>query len=173
MVQLYGIIFIMECKHRLELDECSSCNPRSNSKAHSCSLKEDIYEGKPIIEVLINGLPISVTGGKKHFSFGCTRAKLIINCMEIVKDFSINKGNIDINKHNKLFKHDDVIITIEAGKMIVTNRKGSFITSWGKVVNKPYIELKSGNVKIAFGLTKAGALIELESQIREWIDNNC
>ena len=110
--------------------------------------------------------------GRTHFSFGRSKAKLIINCMEIVKDFNRYKGKIDTKKHNKLFKHDDVIITIEDGKMIVTNRKGSFITSWGKVVNKPYIKLKSGKLNIAFGLTKAGALVELENQIKEWINKN-
>jgi len=49
------------------------------------SLKEDFFNGYPVVEILSNGGPIHVWDS--HFRFGQRKAEIVIACLAVLRDF--------------------------------------------------------------------------------------
>lgn len=69
---------------------CAHCNnlkiPVNKNEINGYSIRESVYLGNPIIEILLNGGPIN--DFDRNFMFGLTKAKMLMNCVEEIEEFA-------------------------------------------------------------------------------------
>jgi hypothetical protein len=156
----------MKCKHGIEQEWCSIC-----SRRFGYELVENVYKGNPVIEILKDGEPIHRYD--PHFRFGCGRARLIVSCLEVIREFAENTddvGNTTVTPCT-IYSHwikKDIEISIEPHP--------DFEHSSGMVIHKPWLKLKElplGHPHISFGVRKAHALWVLREEIEAWVRKRC
>ena len=123
------------------------------------------YKGNSILEILENGRPIGEQyfGLKDHFAFGKIKARLIFSLMDIIKEFSDSDGQLPVDGSELSFKNK------ELGLDCVVARYSSFRCSSGRLVDRPYLEIRDqSQTKIKFGRKIAQAIIDTEIEIRQF-----
>lgn len=130
------------------------------------SFEEDIYEGHPILILLKEREPVfdeaEHIGG---LGFGIKKAKMIINTMAQIEIFFNSNGKKpqnDIKIYINQVKYDMPCYCIKRNNFRRNNT----------IIEKPYLEIWSNNIKIRFGLVKAEGLIALKNQIEDFIRKN-
>ena len=131
---------------------------------HVYSIIESEHFGNPVIEILVDGdIWGSVYGYDENFRFGLIKAKMIIAGMNKIEEFYNSNGKspplleeigIEDNKYSVLCRcvvHDEFPVK-------------------GKIIEKPYLKLIGKYDNIGFGLEKARALLDLEEEIKQFID---
>jgi hypothetical protein len=138
--------------------ECSLCQAPPEYE-----MKEDIYKGNPIVELLHNGGPIHERD--KNFRFGKGKAKLFLACLDIVEELAATQGDErpHIRNHEVVNKviDDRIIVRVES----------FFELSDGRTVSVPWVRLQSGkysNLHIGFGRRKARAILALRRKLAKW-----
>jgi len=127
------------------------------------SIIEKTYHGNPIIEVLKNGEEFGLEFPfDQNFQFGLGKAKMILIAMDIIKLFVDSNG--EKPEHEKTDK-----LSNEEHDMEVWCTKYNSFNWYGRYINRPYLALDSGPVRIGFGLVKARALIEIEHEIENFV----
>jgi len=129
---------------------------------YSCQWKE--FKREPIFEVLRNeepwndDLPIA---GKLHFSFGVRKARAILHAESIIRSYVDSKGaESQINMEVNLGYVPNTNIS-----ELKISRFDSFDNALGHRVDRSYLKLVMGEDSLAFGHTKAEALLILWDDI--------
>lgn len=129
------------------------------------SSKEGSYKGNPVMEVLING---DIWGSEfnydEHFRFGRRKAMLIDVAMDLIEEFYNSDGR------KPPLEDPKEIYELKYGMKVICNRHDEFTISNGKTIENPYLELKASDTSISFGLQKARALLDLEEEIKRFIN---
>jgi hypothetical protein len=96
---------------------------------------------------------------KQKFRFGVVKAKVLISCLETLKEFVNHEGNISTCKIKKSYELDPykISVTVYRSPNTHNQEKG------------PYLQFRYNEKSIGIGLQKAEAVIELEDEIRAFI----
>ncbi len=133
---------------------------------YSCQWKE--FNREPIFEVLRNkepwndDLPI---GAKLHFSFGVRKARAILHAESVIRSYVDSKGaepriNTEVNLG---YVPNTRISELKISKF------DSFDNALGYRVDRSYLKLVMGEDSLAFGHTKAEALLALWDDIGRFV----
>ncbi len=133
---------------------------------YSCQWKE--FNREPIFEVLRNkepwndDLPI---GAKLHFSFGVRKARAILHAESVIRSYVNSKGAEPQNKSevNLGYVPNTNISELKISKF------DSFDNALGYRVDRSYLKLVMGEDSLAFGHTKAEALLALWDDIGRFV----
>jgi|688.fasta_scaffold412933_1 hypothetical protein len=133
---------------------------------YSCQWKE--FNREPIFEVLRDkepwndDLPI---GAKLHFSFGVRKARAILHAESVIRSYVDSKGaepriNTEVNLG---YVPNTRISELKISKF------DSFDNAQGHRVDRSYLKLDMGEDSLAFGYTKAEALLTLRDDIGRFV----
>lgn len=133
---------------------------------YSFQLKE--FNGEPVFEFLRNkepwndDLPI---GAKLHFSFGVRKARAFLHAESVIRSYVDTKGEEPRTKTtvNLGYVPNTNILSIKVHKV------DSFKNQAAIFINRSYLKLVIDGFPIAFGLTKAEALLALWEEIRSFV----
>lgn len=136
------------------------------SSPYSSQLRK--FNHEPIFEILRDKKPWNddlPIGAKLHFSFGIRKAKAILHAESVIRTYVHTKGteprtNTPVNLG---YVPNTNILSIKVHKV------DSFINHAAILINRSYLKLVIDGVPIAFGLTKAEALLELWEEIRRFV----
>jgi hypothetical protein len=127
------------------------------------TIKESTYKNHPVIIPLYDGKEIHELD--PDFQFGISKAKILISCMDIIKEFLAYRENEKLDETNKSVIRNNLLINYRYNN--------SFIGKFNKKVNKQVLhfwwENRYGSDGIRFGRKKAEAIYYLESEIKNWI----
>jgi hypothetical protein len=126
------------------------------------------FNREPIFEVLRNkepwndDLPIA---GKLHFSFGVRKARAILHAESVIRSYVESKGTEPpINTEANLgYVPNTNISELKVSKF------DSFDNALGHRVDRSYLKLVMGEDSLAFGHTKAEALLMLWDDIGRFV----
>jgi len=128
------------------------------------SFEETTYESHPILRLLKDGKPV-FEDNIRGLGFGIKKAKMIINTMAQIEIFFNSKG-ASPPKNSKIYinqgKYDIPCYCIKYIGFPIRDSK----------IERPYLEIRSNNTSIGFGLVKAEGLITLKDQIEDFIRRN-
>jgi hypothetical protein len=125
------------------------------------------YRGKEFLEILENGRPWGEThrNAKRHFSFGRRKARMILLAGDQIRAFVASGGEDPANPP----------ITVSSAPLLDENvtiyRESSFQIGSHNFPH-PHLKLTHKNESLAFGLSKADALLTLWPQIEQWAKRN-
>ena len=123
------------------------------------------YKQSPILEILENEKPLGEKyfGLKEHFVFGKIKARLILCCIETIKQFSDTDGHLPGAGEDLLLSNEELDLNC------VITHHSSFRSRTGGHVEKPYLEIRDqyGNT-INFGRKRAQAIVDTEADIRKF-----
>ena len=160
------------CIHNaaLSIDWCYVCLRRSRS-ASTFSVLGVRWRGHPMVEILRDGRPSWHAPFEQEFRFGCLKAKLILASMEQIRSFSEAADPAEVFR-DPFHRHFEQLSLAVQGQSV-----GSFTRSDGQVVREPYLRLSSqpelrGGM-IGIGITKAGALVDVENDLWTWLAKEC
>ena len=148
--------------------ECSHCQgpPRGTFQNPTFSLKEDVYDGFPIVEVLKNGGPVHPWD--QHFRFGRRKAEILVACMKVLREFWFAN-----DAQRRLFVPQ--VIQDDARRLrvqVYVEMHMDFELSTGPTVDRPWLHLKGlppDSGTIGLGASKCQAICALEKELREWL----
>jgi hypothetical protein len=132
------------------------------------SIEESLFKGYPVINILENGKPFYEDNDKKRikdYSFGIKKSIVIISNIQLIKQFVESNGNNIESNIEFDFSNDKYCLS---GTYI---KYDDFLRSDGININKPYLQFMS-SANIAFGLHKAQAFLELQSDIERFIQKH-
>jgi hypothetical protein len=126
------------------------------------------FHGEPVLEILRNeepwndDLPFAV---KLHFSFGVRKARAILHAESIIRSYVDSKGaepriNTEVNLG---YVPNTNISELKVSKF------DSFDNALGHRVDRSYLKLVMGEDSLAFGHTKAEALLILWDDIGRFV----
>lgn len=144
------------CAHCLSLKKSKISN-----EINGYSIKESYYMKNPLIEILYNGGPVN--DFDSNFTFGISKAKMIMECFEEIEEFA----SLPFEKLRKKFKKEKLV-----GNSVIRIDYQPEFEIRGKVLRIPYIKLTKAGISIGFGQKKAEAIIELKELIKKWIKSN-
>jgi len=120
------------------------------------------------VEFLRNNLPWGedIEVGTKHFAFGRDKAKIVLECWDLILEYVNSNGSTPAIGDQQYF---NISGTIWGGAVTVV-KKPQF-TRDGYVIEKNYLYFTYGKLDWGFGLTKAKALTGFKEEIRYVADN--
>ena len=120
------------------------------------------------VEFLRNNLPWGedIEVGTKHFAFGRDKAKIVLECWDLILEYANSNGSTPAIGDQQYF---NISGTIWGGDVTVV-KKPQF-TRDGYVIEKHYLYFTYGKLDWGFGLTKAKALTGFKEEIRYVADN--
>jgi len=116
------------------------------------------YKGNPTIEILNDDGPLNKVT-RKRFMFGCTKAKMLLDCIEVLKQFAFAN---DAERQN--FKVPDNL-----------PRRIKLVSNWkdetGQLRNEPYLLFEKGDdyLNLGVGAQRCQAIWELRGEIEDWV----
>lgn len=125
------------------------------------------YRGKEFLEILENGRPWGEThrNAKRHFSFGRRKARMILLAKDQIQAFVASGGEDPANPP----------ITVSSAPLLdgnmTVNKENSFKIG-SLLFPYPHLKLTHQDESLAFGLSKADALLTLWPQIEQWARRN-
>jgi hypothetical protein len=162
----------MKCRHDIETEWCSLCSAQTKKHGRlGYEIVESSYKGNPVIEILEDGNPFHPRD--PHFRFGCGKAILIFDCLDVIHEFAENTddhGHTTVKPHtlwSRKFGHK-IHVSIEPFP--------EFVHSSGLEIHKPWLKLKALPLEyphISFGVRKANALWVLRKEIEAWVRRKC
>ena len=128
------------------------------------SFEESIFESHPILILLKDRNPV-FKDNIRGLGFGIKKAKMIINTMAQIEIF-FNSNGAKPPKDSK--------ININQGMydMPCNCIKRNNFRRNDKIIERPYLKIRSNNTSVGFGLVKAEGLIVLKDQIEDFIRRN-
>ena len=116
------------------------------------------YKGNPTIEILNDDGPLNKVTGRR-FRFGRTKAKMLLDCIEALKQFAFAN---DAERQN--FKVPDHLQSR-------VKLKSNFTVTTGSLINEPYLQFEEGDdyLKLGVGAQKCQAIWELRGEIEDWV----
>jgi len=132
------------------------------------SFRLNEFNGEPIFEVLRNKEPMNddlPIGAKLHFSFGVRKACAILHAESVIGTYVDTKGaeprtNAPVNLG---YVPNTNMLSINVHKVDCFKNHAAIL------INRSYLKLVIDSVPIAFGLTKAEALLDLWEEIRRFV----
>lgn len=159
------------CIHNpaVPIEWCSLCLRRAASSS-TFSIRELRWKGNAVVEILRDGQPFWQTF-EEAFRFGCLKAKLILGSIGHIRTFS--EAAAPAETFRTPFRQDFAQLSLS----VQAQSFASFTRSAGQIVNEPYLKLscvpERAGGSIGFGVTKAGALLEIEKDLWAWLAKHC
>ena len=132
---------------------------------------EKNYKGEPVVEILRNGLPWNDElphAGRKHFSFGYSKARAILHAQKLITNFVETNGK----EPGKLDPMSLGYVPNTRIRSLTVIKKGPFYNSKDFLVDHYYLNFhlsSNGRGQISFGLKKAEALLILIDDIKKFV----
>jgi len=146
-------------------------NSHKNPSKRASLESESIFTSKvtwnseygDILEIFRDGKPFwdDFPNTQTHFCFGVRKARAILHCMDGIKEFYDSSG-----------------FPVHVEEKPLTQSFDPHFLTWydefpihGRLVEKPYIKIEvDGFTRVGFGLIKAYALIQLEQDVRGFVE---
>lgn len=158
-----------DCIHGLKPKECYLCTLDNRLKGvmPKFTTKEGLFHGNPVLEVLVDGQSWGVTYPfDEHFRFGVQKAKLILIFSDLIEQFVETHGK----RPNFGTKTSLTDLKYNLNSPCTCSTYPQFTLSKGRDIDSPYMQLRSFNLAIGFGLIKAEALIDVRGNIEQFVD---
>jgi hypothetical protein len=159
MCPLNPSLRVVECAHCQGLERITRDNPRF-------SLKEDYFNGFPIVEVLKNGGPVHLWD--EHFRFGQRKAEMLVACMAILRDFWRSTDDERRAFKPRLIENQRRGLRVQ----IYIEMHPDFERSTGSTIERPWLCLRAlppDNDHLGLGLMKCRAVCAVEQVLRHWL----
>jgi hypothetical protein len=146
---------------------CSHCQgkaPGTRDNPHF-SLKEDYFNGQPIVEILKDGAAIHFWDS--HFQFGKRKAEMLIVCIDILRAFWRSSGDQANSFVPRVVENKERSLRIR----VYVEKHLDFERSDGATVDRPWLHLQAlppDNEHIGLGTLKCRAICEVEEDLRAW-----
>lgn len=149
----------------LPKEYCSHCQGMERGTADNphFSLKEDSYNGFPVVEVLKNGGPVGPWD--QHFEFGLRKAEMLIACMHILRKFWLSTDDERRAFAPQLVEYQ----TVGLRKQIFVEMVPDFELSTGTTIDRPCLRLQADDVHKGLGALKCRAICEVEVPLKLWL----
>lgn len=97
-----------------------------------------------------------------HFRFGLIKAEMILTCINLIKELLESGGRSPIA--------DVRIQTVDVrfGLLCVCHKRSGFRIA-RVTVNKPYLEIQYGDVRVGLGLQKAESVLVVEDELTKFV----
>jgi len=147
-----------ECSHCQGIVTGTKENPRF-------SLKEDNFNGYPVVEVLKNGGPIHWYDS--HFRFGQRKAEMLLACLPALKEFGWAGDD-------ERLKFEARIVEDDRGRCIrvFVRMNPDFEHSTGATIDRPWLFLQAmppEDTHLGLGMMKCRAICAVASQLQGWL----
>jgi len=148
------------CSHCQGLERGTADNPQF-------SLKEDYFEGSPVVEVLKNGGPVG--SWDEHFRFGARKAEMLIACVDILRKFWFSTEEERCAFAPQLVENQTSGLRIQ---VYVVKMHPDFELSTGPTIHRPYLHLRAlppDDCEIGVGAMKCQAICAVEEPLKHWL----
>jgi hypothetical protein len=147
------------CSHCQGLERGTADNPQF-------SLREDYFNGCPVVEVLKNGGPVHVWDS--HFRFGQRKAEILVACMAHLRKFWQSTDDERLAFAPQQIQNQRRALRI----LIYVEMHPDFEHSTGTIIDRPWLCLRTlppDNDHIGLGMMKCRAICAVEEQLRQWL----
>lgn len=147
---------------------CSHCQgtQRGTMDNPTYSIKEGLYHGFPVVEVLKNGG--SVHMWDSHFRFGLRKAEMLIACSTILREFGWATDDERLAFKSQLIENQRRGLRIQV--YIVMHPE--FEHSSGETIERPWLRLEAlppDKDHIGLGMIKCRAISAVEADLKRWL----
>jgi hypothetical protein len=147
------------CSHCQGTELGTDSNPRF-------SLKEDCFDGFPIVEVLKNGGPVHMYDS--NFRFGIRKALMILACIDVLREFwrSTERQRAAFKPRTVEDKRHGLRVQIRV------EMHPEFQLSTGTTVERPWLRLSAlppDDEHIGLGMTKCRAICSVREDLQNWL----
>jgi hypothetical protein len=148
---------------------CSHCQGtvRGTTDNLTFSIKEGLYHGFPVVEVLKNGG--SVHMWDSHFRFGLRKAEMLIACSAILREFGWATDEERLSFKSRLIENQRRELRIQ----VYVEMHAEFEHSSGATIERPWLRLEAlppDKDHIGLGMIKCRAVSAVETDLKRWIE---
>jgi hypothetical protein len=147
---------------------CSHCQgtARGTRDNPRFSLKEGLFQGYPVVEVLKDGASIHIWDA--HFQFGRRKAEIMLACIPLLRQFWLSNGDANNVMAPRIIENRKRGLRIR----VYVEEHPNFERSDGELVERSWLRLQAlppDQEHIGLGLLKCRAICELEEQLTRWV----
>jgi len=147
---------------------CAHCQgtERGTTENPRFSLKEDVYYGCPIVEVLKNGGQVTMSDA--HFRFGVRKAQMLVACVSVLREFWRASDEQKLQFKTQIIPNETGDLRIE----VYVEMHPDFELSDGRPIDRPWLRLQAlppDNDHIGLGTMKCRAICEVEEDLKSWL----
>lgn len=144
------------CSHCQGTDRGTAGNPRF-------SLRQGIFNGYPVVEVLKDGGQVVMSD--EHFRFGVRKAQMLVACVDVLREFwqstEAQRYAFKPQQINDQTQHLTIKVRVEV--------HSDFEHSSGRAINCPWLRLEAGKDHIGLGVMKSRAICEVKEDLEHWL----
>lgn len=147
------------CSHCQGLDPGTADNPKF-------SVREEYFNGYPVVEVLKNGGPVHMWDS--HFRFGQRKAEMVIACMALLREFWRSTDDERRAFAPQLIENQRRGLRIQ----IYVEMHPDFEYSTGATIERPWLCLRAlppDNDHVGLGMMKCRAICAVEKDLKHWL----
>jgi hypothetical protein len=147
---------------------CSHCQgtARGTAENPNFSLKEGVFHGCPVVEVLKNGG--QVTMSDSHFRFGVRKAQMLVASMPVLRDFWRSSDAQRLEFRPRVIENQRQNLRVR----VFVEMHPDFELSDGRPIDRPWLRLQAlppDTEHMGLGATKCRAICEVEQELRRWL----
>jgi hypothetical protein len=145
---------------------CSHCQgPALGTRENPYfSIREDEYDGYPVVEILKNGGPIHADDA--NFRFGVRKAEMLLACLPALKTFGWGSDKERYSFQPQTFEDREI------GISVFVEMHPNFVRSTGELINEPWLQLETTpqtESPLRLGVMKCKAVCSVQDELRAWV----
>jgi hypothetical protein len=147
---------------------CAHCVSGPLSTTPRYELRESVFKGKPVVEVLKDGGPVHPHD--EHFRFGLEKARLLLTVLEPVREFALT------TREDRTHSFGSRVVRDQQGARDIkvwVEMHPEFERSSGRTVEQPWLRIEAlpigTGAYIGVGVQKAKAVSALADQLGDWV----
>ena len=150
---------------------CSHCQGTERGTADNprFSLKEEYFNGCPVVEVLNNGGPVH--SFDSNFRFGVRKAQMLLACVHVLREFWHSSEEEKLAFRPQVIEDQRRRLRVQ----IYVEMHPDFEHSSGQTIERPWLRLQAlppDNDHIGLGTIKCRAICEVKDGLTQWLRNN-
>lgn len=147
---------------------CSHCQGTERGTADNprFSLKEEYFNGCPVVEVLKNGGPVHIFDS--NFRFGVRKAQMVLACVHVLRGFWHSSEAERLAFKPQVIEDQRRRLRVQ----IHVEMHPDFEHSSGQTIERPWLRLQAlppDNDRIGLGTIKCRAICEVKDDLRQWL----
>jgi hypothetical protein len=147
------------CSHCQGTERGTAGNPRF-------SLRQGIFNGYPVVEVLKDGGQVVMSD--EHFRFGVRKAQILVACVAVLREFW---QSTEAQRH--AFKPQQIQDQRQTLRVkVYVKMNPDFEHSTGRTIDRPWLHLQAlppDKDHIGLGMMKCRAICEVEEDLKRWL----